>query len=381
MQKSNDTTSGQKLNFALPVLTFTVSIWLGCILVISREMLELSWFQTNILSASVLINAGISGWVSFSPKFQKSGSFFLALLLAAISGMTIFLPNYFLYLAGSLVLGFLVGIQLSGCFRSGNIESTSKSIVPVTFALAAGAWICVFKPESIVVTALIVLAMIIYFFLAIRSGKNIAMPDSVAERLSNEGKSPMLFLKIAAIVLIVVTEVVFGFWHLLLPVKEGNVFIPFVLPIFLTLLAIFRILARKISNFSLLWIYIFSVLSMFSLGMFYTLSPILFVIVFALSVAYLYPALVGTFDLYHFQYKIIRFSFLIAGFYMIISGFAADQHLIKITDLKLPENVFTLSLIQNVVKDLVVLPGFLVIISGVLFLKRRSLFNIQSQNK
>jgi len=376
MQKATDTASGQKLNFTLPVLAFILSIWVGCILVYSREILDLSWFQTNLLSATLLLASGFSGLINYSPKMRKSGNFALILLFAVISIVMIFLSHYLINLAGSLVLGFLAGLQLSDYFHSDNKNSVSLDIVSVTLALTAGAWICVFNPEIIADIVLIILGMVVYLFLSIRSGKNMALKDTLTEHLDFKGKGLLYILKVVAVSLVIVTEVIFVFWHLLLPINEGNVFIPFVLPVFLTLLTIFRLFIIKISNNSLLVIYIFAVLAMFALGMFYTLSPILFVLVFALSVAYLNPALIRVFHLYQIQNKIILFSLLIAGFYMIISGYLADEHLIKITDLKLPENVFALSLIQNIVKDLVILPALLVVIVGILFLYRRRFVNI-----
>lgn len=138
---------------------------------------------------------------------------------------------------------------------------------------------------------------------------------------------------------------------------------------------IFRVFSKNILNkiSDIGWLFALSIILSVSLGMFYTFSfTPLFIIGFGFSIAYL---LFINNQLFHFITDNIRLSYLLifGAVTIVISGAFIQNHIEFIRSINMPEDVLLLSARQAIVKELASFAGIAVILSGYLFLKRRSI--------
>ncbi len=177
--------------------------------------------------------------------------------------------------------------------------------------------------------------------------------------------------------ILVLTEVMFFFWSVVL--KNDNQGLATSLTFPLTILVIFicRVFLKKAENkiSNIGWLFTLSIVLTVSVGMFYTFSfTSIFIIGFGISTAYL---LFINNTLFHITMDAKKILYLLGtgSVIMIVCGLYTQNHIEFIRSINMPEAVIILSARQALVKELASFAGISVILSGILFLKRRTIFN------
>lgn len=119
------------------------------------------------------------------------------------------------------------------------------------------------------------------------------------------------------------------------------------------------------------WLFTGSLILMLSLGMFYTLDlSLLFIVSFGTFIVIttdIASRLMGV----PLTEKHLGWMFMITALSMLIAGLYVDNHIAYIRSIKMPENLLALSTIQAWSQELASVAAIMVILSGIVFLKRK----------
>lgn len=167
-------------------------------------------------------------------------------------------------------------------------------------------------------------------------------------------------------------EIIFWSWSAVLFTGKSQKW-PLDLVLVAGCLFFFRILGQMVSIRMVKpgYLFIMSILLMFSLGMFYTLpNPVWFALSFGFSAGLMLPFIEKLTSIQAHQY-FIRILGLVLSVSAVMLGFYLENHFEYIEDLGLPKPVLSLSARQAWVKEAAMLGGVSVLVTGYLFIYRK----------
>lgn len=179
----------------------------------------------------------------------------------------------------------------------------------------------------------------------------------------------------------VALEILIIYWAMILSNDNQGIKIGLILPLTLVLIFIWRIFSHKIIHriSDIGWMFVLSLILTFSLGMFYTFGiSVPFIFGFSFSIAILSMIHRRIFGFVWNKNRII-FLLIICGVVSLIGGLYIQNHIDFIKSIEMPTEVLILSARQAFIKELAFFAGLSVVLSGYLFLKRRS-FSIQTEH-
>lgn len=174
--------------------------------------------------------------------------------------------------------------------------------------------------------------------------------------------------------ILVALEILFIYWSLLLSNDNQGVVTALTFPSTMVLVFLWRI---KINKFlhklsDLGWMFVLTIVLTLSIGLFYTFGfTVPFILGFSLSTASLIFIHNRIFS-FVWDKNRIAVVLLICALSSLICGFYIQNHIDFIKSIEMPDDVLVLSARQAIVKEFASFAGLTVVLSGYLFLKRRS---------
>lgn len=381
-------------NRILSVQIFFVSAYLSCwfsvILNYFAEIESIDYIGISVLGATTLI---LTAFVILVHKYLSRWlggiAILINILLLVLFASSIVSESFifWLLLIFAVMQGLLLGTLLS---RSQYTQDSKSNLVFLMLGCLTGAFVqyLPFPPlenngskttffsfwSNIFLVAAIVIFLVIMAVLEViyKNEKNVIKKEAT----QNAGFSGITkYVAITMTIIYFYIELIYFFWSVVL-IHDNQSFIKS-LTFSLTIICIliFRVFSKnilkKISDIG--WLFSLSIILSVSLGMFYTFSfTPLFIIGFGFSIAYL---LFINNQLFHFITDNICLCYLLifGAVTIVISGAFIQNHIEFIRSINMPKDVILLSARQAIVKEMASFAGIAVILSGYLFLKRRSI--------
>jgi hypothetical protein len=361
------------------LLSAYLSFWYGAILPALVQAKNLNFTHIGIFGALVLVSACI--FVYFDFEFGKwFGGILVVLNVIFVSALwlpaSILSPIYGLIGSGvAISQGMLMGYFI--CRHATDF----KSHIHFMTIGALVACLHIFIPAAlfegyislITISVLIILVglwVILMKMGRIHLSKKADMP---ATKVPN-GRLKYVVFTLA--VLLILIEIMFFFWSIVL-INDGQSLVSqLTFPLIIILIFILRkysyVPMSKISDLG--WLFFLSITLTVGIGMFYTFSfTPLCVFSVGVSLAFLIKILTKIF-LLNGQTKHISYILLIGSILLALSGLYVQNHVEFIQSIGMPDGVIILSARQAVVKELAFLSALCVIFSGILFIKRQTIF-------
>jgi hypothetical protein len=365
----------KRLASSVPLLlSMYVCIWLGCII---PSLVESEVVNYTVIGIFLMILLTSVSLVFFTNVWSNRPVFylFIGLNLASVA-MTFVFQHVAIFLFAGLAQGLLGGILLkplvTNRINSSNVFSNIalgialSSIVIHTNFLAA---------NNIIASAAMAIIMLILALSGL-NGSEFTVENRSESTLPKLLKGSLLLFSSVLIALLIS----FVLWSLILKDDSHNLFHRLAFFIVFAMVFVFTkyisYLIQKLSNVG--WLFCLTILLTLSLGLFYTFSfPILFILGFAFSIAYLINLISKIYG-FRLSNKQIGLVLLGTAILNLIFGLFVQNHIEFIISIKIPDNVLALSARQAVVKELASGGAILIILAGILFLKRRTWLISQS---
>ena len=176
---------------------------------------------------------------------------------------------------------------------------------------------------------------------------------------------------------LILTEVSFVYWSLILKDESQGWTFQLILPLVLFFLFLFRQFLTEIfsKHNNIGWLFVSVLFISLSLGLFYTFgfTPI-FIIFFSLFMAFAIGASSHIFK-QNWDIKSTSILLLFIATSMIIGGLYIQNHIEFVLSINMPKEVLNLSAKQAWIKELTSLAGIITIVTGYIFLIRRSMLH------
>lgn len=176
---------------------------------------------------------------------------------------------------------------------------------------------------------------------------------------------------------LILTEVSFVYWSLILKDESQGWTFQLILPLVLFFLFLFRQFLTEIfsKHNNIGWLFVSVLFISLSLGLFYTFgfTPI-FIIFFSLFMAFAIGASSHIFK-QNWDIKSTSILLLFIATSMIIGGLYIQNHIEFVLSINMPKEVLNLSAKQAWMKELASLAGIITIVTGYIFLRRRSMLH------
>jgi len=365
----------KRLASSVPLLlSMYVCIWLGCIIpsLVDSEVVDYTLLGVFLL---ILLTSASVGFVTNLWSNRAVFYLLIGLNLAAVA-MIFLVPHVVIFLFAALVQGLFAGVLTKPLFANSNHSSDVFSNIALGIALSG----IVIQTNFLVADNVIAsAAMAVLVLLLVLSGINSSefVIEDRNESTPNKYLSTTLLLFSGVLIALLIS---FVLWSLILKDDSQNLFHRLAFFIVFALVFLFRTslskLAQKLSNVG--WLFSLTILLTLSLGLFYTFSfPILFILGFAFSIAYL-RNLISEIYGFRLSNKHVGLVLLGTAILNLIFGLFVQNHIEFIISIKIPDNVLALSARQAVVKELASGGAILIILAGILFLKRRTWLISQS---
>lgn len=241
--------------------------------------------------------------------------------------------------------------------------------------MAAGSFTGNITTEVISILAVISSCLLIAGVLISIKRKNLFLSAENSISFRDYLRSWKFWLSCTAVSLMLWTEVQYVIWQLFIPayVSESGMYV--VLHLLLFCIAVFRFagsfFAPGLKN--ILWLYLMAFLVTISIGMFFTLQIYLFILLFSLGTAYFIPIFLRTTGQLAAIRLILGIAFLFIAVMQPVTGHNAGYYTEFAQSIQIPEPFIPLSVIQSIVKDIVIGPALVFILTGLSFLFRKKL--------
>jgi hypothetical protein len=389
-------TEKRVLSVQVILVSVYVSCWFSSILFYFTNIEVINYIEISILGATVSMMAAVAIFAAlYLYKWFGSIMMLLNFLLLVLISLSI-IPNPLIFwllliFAGAqgLLLGTILQRNLSGPYLNQNL-----SLLPL--GCLACALFLYFSGRIIgnnisgqtadntlwnitYLSGIIILILTMTEFL----GFKFIIEIKSEQKEINENSGLSKHIKCIAIILaaiLLLIEIAFYFWCVVLIDDNQGLNSSLIFPLSIIAIFIFRLLAKKVLNkiSNIGWLFALSIILTVSLGMFYTFNFIsVFIFGFSFSIAYLISIHYRLFQV-SINYKTMAYLLLLGSVSIIIAGLFIQNHIEFIRAINIPEAVVTLSARQALVKELASLAGVAVILSGYLFLKRRSLLSLSN---
>ncbi|MBP6446371.1 MAG: hypothetical protein KA341_06170 [Saprospiraceae bacterium] len=184
----------------------------------------------------------------------------------------------------------------------------------------------------------------------------------------------------ALAMIFVALEISFIYWSLVLNHDNQGVITGLTFPLTLILVFLWRMILNKFIHklSDLGWMFLLTLVLTFSIGLFYTFSFTLpFMFGFSFSIATLICIHNRIFS-FAWDKNRMAVVLLICALSSLICGFYIQNHIDFIKSIDMPDDVLILSARQAIIKEFASFAGLAVVLTGYLFLKRRSIFKYKN---
>jgi hypothetical protein len=344
-----------------------VGIWLGCIIPSHVDSEVVNYTVIGIFLMILLSSASL---VFFTNVWSNRLVFYLIIGLNLVAvAMTFVFQHVAILLFAGLAQGLLAGILLKRLVTNRMNSSNLFANVAIGIALSGIVIHTNFLVAGNVLAIAVMAVLVLILVLSEIEGSEFTVENRNESALPNLFKGSLLLFSGVLIALIIS----FVLWSMILKDDSQNLFHRLAFFIVFAMVFMFTkyisYFIQKLSNVG--WLFCLTILLTLSLGLFYTFSfPILFILGFAFSVAYLFSLLS---EIYGFRLSNKYVGVVLMGTALLnmIFGLFVQNHIEFIISIKIPENVLVLSARQAIVKELASGGAILVILAGILFLKRR----------
>lgn len=350
------------------LLSMYVGIWLACIIPSHVDSEVVNYTVIGIFLMILLTSASL---VFFTNVWSNHLVFYLILgLNLVVVAMTFVFQHVAIILFAGLAQGLLAGILLKPLVTNRNNSSNLFANVALGITLS-GIVIHINFLVADNVLAIVVMAVLV-LILVLSEIKDCVfnVEDRNESTLPNLLKGSLLLFSGVFIALLIS----FVLWSMILKDDSQNLFHRLAFFLVFAMVFVFRTyissLGQKLSSVG--WLFCLTILLTLSLGLFYTFSfPILFILGFAFSISYLFSLLSEIYE-FRLSNKYVGIVLIGTALLNMIFGLFVQNHIEFIISIKIPENVLALSARQALVKELASGGAILVILAGILFLKRRT---------
>lgn len=392
---SSDIIEGKNSSLFRSFFHFLVALylgfWFGRLIPLMLDASVLGYLTVGLLGSCVLMIAGLYAISNY--KMPRSLSVLIVLLNFVFVVLALFYPANWLLFVLTVFQGLLVSLCLSlapsntkkfsSFWSLGLVASFIGYLIPYdittndnkikhsseTIELISETSIQTSPHIGIFVLLFIIMIALVYGVFKLNS------ESSKTDKLQNS-ESNKLFQTIGLTIsgLLILTEISFFFWSLVLKDESQSIVHQATLPSVFVLLFIFRKYLGspilKVANIS--WLFAMTTTLTLALGYFYTFDiNIIFVIIFSLSLAFSVSVALIVFN-QQWDHRIIGSIMLVSAIIFVIGGLYIQNHIEFIQSIKVPKNVWHLSARQAWVKELASVSALVMILVGIVFLKRRS---------
>jgi hypothetical protein len=350
------------------LLSMYVGIWLGCII---PSLVDSEVVNYTVIGIFLMILLSSASLVFFTNVWSNRLIFYtiIGFNLGAVA-MTFVVQHDAILLLAALVQGILVGILLKPLI-------TNRIQSPNVFAnIALGIVLSgIVIQTNFLVTDNVIASATMAVFVLVLALSGINSSEFVIEDRNESTPTKYLSATLLMFSGVLITILIsFVLWSLILKDDSQNLFHRLAFFIAFVMVFVFRkykpSLVQRLSSVG--WLFSLTILLTLSLGLFYTFGfPILFILGFAFSIAYVLNLITGIYG-FRLSNKHVGLVLLGTAILNLIFGLFVQNHIEFIISIKIPENVLALSARQAVVKELASGGAILVILAGILFLKRRT---------
>lgn len=356
------------LYFSVYLTLWHWAVWTASIPSSLTETAGMFYSLSAIIAAPFLLISGAMLLLkkSMLPSEKSLTALSILWVLAAV------IPLFFNHTAGMIFNGLFAGLWLGTVLHL----YTAKK-VPDGFKLTAGGIAGIATGfitaqaglEGWIIQAILPFTAFISSILTGTMFRAEGWPSATLKPLHQSTSKKAFITGVLITVLLLWYVLGFYFWHLLIPRFIEEIFRWLMLPMISVIMSMILIVRRKISV-KIILLFVLSLLSSVATGMLYTLQEWIFIAVFSISTAtiirilYQFPAQ----QLYRVW---TGYALCISAILLIVMGINADYYAAHAKAISIPQALVSLSVIQSLVKDLVLAPALLIIIFGVWFMLRR----------
>lgn len=301
------------------------------------------------------------------------------ILTMVLSGFILFDPSVWTLLILAVLQGLLIGTIIKYAILKKILKNTlsywSLGLLMsyFTFLLPSEYTYKPISSEVVLNYGLLIILILVFIILIGLTLKNNSNDFTIDQTAASEQPKTFLLLGYFITALLVVIEISFFFWSLVLKDQSQGWLLQITLPLTLVLIFVIRLLflGKMVKLLNIGWLFFISTLLTLCIGYFYTFQfTLVFIIFFSFAIA------IGTFisskifnQVWHT--KNIGYLMIINAFIMVVAGLYIQNHIEYIESIKMPEHVFHLSARQAWIKELTTIAGLVMLASGIVFLNRR----------
>jgi len=373
-------------NIQFIAISFILTSWYGDVVVGYLNKGVIDHIFIGYLTACLVMCSAVMLYLPFQVKKWHFISLILGNFIFSLLGIFPVLsfeiyPIFIFVIA--LIQGSLVGLYVKNQMVNKELPSSNAYFL---LGVVLGYFYCTFPIDNIFsvgdftsfnINYVLVLGLMSILLLGSHFMKNSFEPTKYEESKIEFENKKLIYSAMGMVLLLFFIEFMFIFCNIFLKYESQDFWTMMTFPCTLLLILIVRKLGnpavKYLSNIG--WIFVFTLLLTFSVGMFYTFSitPI-FIMCYSISIGLL-PILVRKLFRFSFHSSFLIYLLVVTAIGCIIAGYYIENHIEFIQTIKMPKAVLALSARQAWFKELSFLAALTVIVSGILFLRRRTLLN------
>lgn len=364
------------------ILHGLVSLYLGlwCGGVLSYRVLgeHLSIMMAGISLSLLFLTLGIVCILNF--KYSARGISVAVVLNIVFVILALFISSPMMVVFTGVLQGIQAGFIVKSRVNNGDSKKTALALflgfmtsfaiikLPVSLErVTPNGW----GTNSFLVIIVIILTLALMAVFSLRWKGFQWESDKRNAVVYDNNKKVMNLLAWGVLSLIVVVEVSFYLWSVIMTHSDLSLNLQLKMPMAVVSAVLFRMLYLKKGDTKpdKGWLFVATILFMLSIGYFYSFKTIwIFVAIFGWSIAAIHRHLprISTFLNPYMQ---VGFIIFFMALITLISGFFMENHIEFVMALKMPHSLVHLSALQAWTKVLADLAGVAVVLSGIIYLK------------
>lgn len=358
-------------------LAFYLSIWFNGFIPPLLKVKAFDYTTVGVFAAVTMFFVAIL--LISNLNLSKIIQMIVIILTMVLSGFILFDPSVWTLLILAVLQGLLIGTIIKYAILKKILKNTlsywSLGLLMsyFTFLLPSEYTYKPISSEVVLNYGLLIILILVFIILIGLTLKNNSNDFTIDQTAASEQPKTFLLLGYFITALLVVIEISFFFWSLVLKDQSQGWLLQITLPLTLVLIFVIRLLflGKMVKLLNIGWLFFISTLLTLCIGYFYTFQfTLVFIIFFSFAIA------IGTFisskifnQVWHT--KNIGYLMIINAFIMVVAGLYIQNHIEYIESIKMPEHVFHLSARQAWIKELATIAGLVMLASGIVFLNRR----------
>lgn len=358
-------------------LAFYLSIWFNGFIPPLLKVKAFDYTTVGVFAAVTMFFVAIL--LISNLNLSKIIQMIVIILTMVLSGFILFDPSVWTLLILAVLQGLLIGTIIKYTILKKILKNTlsywSLGLLMsyFTFLLPSEYTYKPISSEVVLNYGLLIILILVFIILIGLTLKNNSNDFTIDQTAASEQPKTFLLLGYFITALLVVIEISFFFWSLVLKDQSQGWLLQITLPLTLVLIFVIRLLflGKMVKLLNIGWLFFISTLLTLCIGYFYTFQfTLVFIIFFSFAIA------IGTFisskifnQVWHT--KNIGYLMIINAFIMVVAGLYIQNHIEYIESIKMPEHVFHLSARQAWIKELTTIAGLVMLASGIVFLNRR----------